>query len=179
MTLLKNERIIGKRVYLREFSATDDQKVYFMSREAGMAKWIPDQVYEDLEETRQVLSFLMEQYRPAANPAAVPIVFAVVLSDNHELIGHVGLSPIEGGVEIGYAIESCRQNSGYASEAVRLVVDWAFKQFGLDSIYGIVAGENMASARVLEKAGFDFCERRVQPYHGKDTEVIIYRAHSR
>ncbi len=176
MALLKNERISGKRLHLREFNATDDQKVFFMSREAGMLRWIPDQVYEDLEETRQVLGFLMEQYQPDADPASVPIVFAVVISETCDLIGHVGLSPIAGGVEIGYAIESCQQGRGYAAEAVELMIEWAFSQFRLDSIQGIVAAENIASARVLEKAGFDFCERRVQPYHGKGTEVLIFKA---
>lgn len=176
MALLKNEKISGKRLHLREFSAADDQKVFFMSREDGMLRWIPDQVYQDLDETRQVLRFLMEQYQPDANPASVPIVFAVVISETCELIGHVGLSPIGGGVEIGYAIESCQQGRGYAAEAVELMIEWAFLQFNLDSIAGIVAVENVASARVLEKAGFDFCERRIQPYHGKNTEVLIFKA---
>lgn len=173
--LNKFEKITGEKVFLRKFALTDAGKIFQMSIEEGMKQWIPDQVYDDINQAREVLEFLIEQYDSEAGPVEVPIVLGVCLNENNELIGHVGLSPVDGGVEIGYAIEESQQRKGYASDAVKTVCNWGKTFYGLEKIAGIVAAENTGSCRVLEKAGFRLLEEKLHSLHGKRRMVKFYR----
>ena len=60
----------------------------------------------------------------------------------------------ENGVtEIGYGISEGYRNNGYASEAVRAVLEWAFSEPGVTAVEAETDPENAASKRVLEKCG--------------------------
>ncbi len=175
MYRLKETQIVCNSLVLRPFTIHDSTKVFAMGLEAGIKTWMPDQVYADEKEAKEVLQFLIGQYKDEVNPAEVPLVFGVVLRHSNELIGHVGLSPLNGKVEVGYAIENCQQGRGYASEAVEEYTDWALHNFRLQEILGIVAKENLASARVLEKSGFEFQEEKMGTMHGCPKLQRIYR----
>lgn len=168
-------RIAGKSVFLRKFSMADAPKVFQMSQEKGMQQWIPDQVYADLNESENVLKFLIQQYDSDKSPAEIPVVFAICLEKTGELIGHAGLSPADGKVEIGYAIENSQQRKGYASDAIAAVSSWALDYYRLPELLGIVAAENTASCRALEKAGFTLAEEKERILHEKIRLVRIYR----
>lgn len=64
-----------------------------------------------------------------------------------------GLSD-DGSVEIGYGILEEYQGSGYATEAVDKVVNWALNQPGVTRVEAETEPDNKASQRVLEKCGF-------------------------
>jgi len=168
-------QISGDKVFLRKFNLSDAAKIFQMSIEPGMKQWIPDQVYQDLNESEEVLRFLIEQYDSPDGPKAVPVVFGICLHETGELIGHAGLSPLDGQVEIGYAIEEIQQKKGYASDAIAAICKWAAGFYRLPNISGIVAADNPASCRVLEKAGFTFIEAAERTMHGKMRLVRIYR----
>lgn len=160
---------------LRRFSPADAPKVFLMSREAGMIEWIPDQVYEDEAEAASVLDYLIKCYSDPGAPRKSPYVLGVCLKSTGELIGHAGLSPAGGQVEIGYAVESRHQGKGYATEAVAKMSDWGLEEFGLPSVLGIVASRNAGSCRVLEKAGFELTGESLRPMHGKTILVKAYQ----
>ena len=175
MTLSENfSSITGNAVFLRKFVSTDAPKVFQMSLENGMRQWIPDQVYADLQEAESVLDFLMQQYESGKGPAETPIVLGVCTKESGELIGHAGLSPLNGKVEIGYAIEDCQQRKGYASDAIRAISNWGLSFYRLPEILAVAAAANTASCRALEKAGFKLSEEKEQTMHGKMRPVCIY-----
>jgi RimJ/RimL family protein N-acetyltransferase len=159
---------------LRAFVPGDAAKMYRMSREQGMSRWIPDQVYADAAQARQVLLALIDALREPATPTRGPYVLGICLAATQELIGHVGLSPWRGEVEIGFAIEDAHQRRGHATAAVRAMARWALPAFGLERILGIVADENLASCRVLEGAGFALVERGPGTMHGRSRLVRTY-----
>ena len=64
-----------------------------------------------------------------------------------------GLSA-EGIVEIGYGISEEYQNNGYATEAVKAILEWAFSHLEVNVVEAETDPENIASKRVLEKCGF-------------------------
>ena len=75
------------------------------------------------------------------------------------LIGSIALFDVDldnESAEIGYTIGSRWWGKGYASEAVKAVVDFAFGQVGLHRIQASYHPDNKASERVLEKAGFQY-----------------------
>lgn len=166
--------IAGNAVFLRKFVSTDAPKVFKMSLESGMRHWIPDQVYADLQEAESVLDFLIQQYESGKGPAATPIVFGVCHKESGELIGHAGLSPLNGKVEIGYAIEDRQQRKGYATDAIMAISNWGLSFYRLPEILAVAAAANTASCRALEKAGFSLSEEKEQTLHGKIKLVRIY-----
>ena len=64
-----------------------------------------------------------------------------------------GLSA-DGIAEIGYGISEEYQNNGYATEAVRAVLEWAFSHPDVTAVEAETDSDNVASKRVLEKCGF-------------------------
>lgn len=164
-----------QRTVLRLFELDDAPKAFAMSQEPGMRTWIPDQVYADEEAARAVLRHLVRCYEDPGSPAHGPYVLAVALRDTPELIGHVGLSPLDGEVEVGYAIAEQHQGQGLATEAVAATVRWALSHFGLARVMAYVATENIASYRVVERAGFSFVEESRRSMHGTMRSVRTYQ----
>lgn len=146
--------IQASSLILHQFVLEDTAKVFAMSRESGIRKWIPDQVYTDERNAYEVLQYLIAQYGNEKAPAQAPCVLGVVLKSSSELIGHVGLSPLGSQIEIGYAIEAKYQNRGYASQAVAAMANWGIQCLSLPLIVGLVSAENVSSCKVLEHAGF-------------------------
>jgi ribosomal-protein-alanine N-acetyltransferase len=68
-------------------------------------------------------------------------------------LGFKGRPDDEGTVEIGYSVLPAYRRQGFASEAVRALVDWALAQQGVRGIVAECSAENAPSIRVLEKVG--------------------------
>lgn len=75
------------------------------------------------------------------------------------MVGRINLSVLENNrkaAELGYRIGENVSNLGYASEAVKLVLEKAFTTYGFNRIIAGTAIGNLASQRVLLKNGFTF-----------------------
>jgi RimJ/RimL family protein N-acetyltransferase len=71
------------------------------------------------------------------------------------LIGMVGCHPrAEGAAELTYMVSPAWWNRGFATEAARRVVRYAFEEGPFQSLVASAMVANPASERVLEKAGF-------------------------
>ncbi|MFC7443165.1 GNAT family N-acetyltransferase [Laceyella putida] len=84
--------------------------------------------------------------------------FGIYLLETWELIGSITLSEVvRGHLQsgwIGYYLDKHHNGKGYMTEAVRLVVAYAFNELKLHRIEAGVMPHNTGSIRVLEKAGF-------------------------
>lgn len=83
------------------------------------------------------------------------INFAIVLRDEAELVGAVGLLVRRDHrrAELGYWIGKPYWGRGYATEAARAVVDYAFRTLGLNRVQADHLARNPGSGRVLQKLG--------------------------
>lgn len=177
---MKNNHLMETdNVILRYLTPADEEKIFEMSREAGMQQWIPDQVYEDEKESAEVIEFLRAQYKDPPAPQEAPFVLGVELKSSEELIGHVGLSPAGSGIEIGYAIEEKHQGKGYATEAVRALSDWAVKGLEIPKVLGIVDRDNGGSCKVLERSGFELVEEDEKEAFGRRCVCRTYCKNTR
>ena len=83
--------------------------------------------------------------------------WAMIEKATGELIGDCGpvWQEIEGRaeLEIGYHVNRERWNQGFASEAARAVMDYAFRRFDVERVVSMIRPENVASRRVAEKNG--------------------------
>ena len=139
-------------ISLRRFTMDDTRKIFQMSKEESLGRFLPDQVYQDYDEASNVLAFLIRSSE-GIHIESHPYVLGVILNDD-ELIGHVGASKIEEGIEIGYAIETQHQGLGYAQKAVSQMLQLLEVNTNVREIYGIVDPKNEASKKVLERCGF-------------------------
>jgi len=99
--------------------------------------------------------------------------FAIALDD--EAVGGIGFT-VQNDVahrsaEIGYWLGEQFWGRGIATEALTAVTEYAFKNFDLCRLYAHVFEWNPASARVLEKAGYDF-EGRLKKSVTKNGQTI-------
>jgi ribosomal-protein-alanine N-acetyltransferase len=78
--------------------------------------------------------------------------------------------------ELGYWLGEAFWGRGIMTAAVRRFTDFAFDTFDLNRIYGNVFEGNEASARVLEKAGYEFegRHRRAAVKDGRIVDNLLY-----
>jgi len=84
------------------------------------------------------------------------VVYAVTRAREGDLVGAVGLVEVNrrhGRAELGYWVARPCRGRGYATEAVRAVIEYGFSVLGLHRIYAMHFSRNPASGRVMEKCG--------------------------
>jgi len=69
-------------------------------------------------------------------------------------IGGISHFPVGELLEIGYTLIPSERNKGYCTEAVKIIVDYLFLSRDIVRIQAGTNPRNVASQRVLEKAGF-------------------------
>jgi RimJ/RimL family protein N-acetyltransferase len=79
--------------------------------------------------------------------------FVILRRRDNVLIGICGVRPAEG-FEMGYWIGKPYWGQGYATEAARLVLAFAFGGLNAAQVIAGWMADNPASGRVLEKLGF-------------------------
>lgn len=70
-------------------------------------------------------------------------------------IGYKGGPNNEGEINLGYSVLPRFQGNGYASEAAAAMVRWGLNQPGVRKVTATCSLENVASIRVLQKAGLE------------------------
>jgi len=79
-----------------------------------------------------------------------------------DLVGHAGmklvdnpLAPNIGDHEIGWLVREDRWRRGYAYEAMRAVIEWAFTRFDPPHLVALTSEANTGSWRLMEKLGME------------------------
>ena len=81
--------------------------------------------------------------------------FAIVITSTDEIIGDVGLTvagPHQG--DCGWFLRKTFQGQGYATEAVKLLVEYAFHNLELQVLTASCVRANSASIGIMKKSGF-------------------------
>jgi RimJ/RimL family protein N-acetyltransferase len=115
--------------------------------------WPPENVRDVLD----IFSTAMEGDPQNTDWVAYYWLSTTEIPGKHVLVGSGGFMDRpdkDGAVEIGYGTLDEFQNRGYATEAVKSLVTWANEQAELITIFAEADVENLASQRVLQKAGF-------------------------
>lgn len=82
-------------------------------------------------------------------------------------LGRAGLLQPHGwpGLEVGWALAPAARGQGYATEAARAALDWAFETFAPDRIVSLIDPRNAASQRVARRLGECRTGERFAPFH--------------
>jgi [ribosomal protein S5]-alanine N-acetyltransferase len=105
-----------------------------------------DEFYEQFAERHRAL--LAEQETGAC-------VFHVLVDEDDKVVGRFNLYDlVDGAAEIGYRVAQRVAGRGVATSALQELCRIARDQYGLRTLTAATSNENIASQRVLTKAGF-------------------------
>ena len=138
-------RVETERLLIRKFEKEDLQAVYEYTSDANVMKYIPEGVFT--KETAK--EFIVKNMGDRADK------FAVVLKDENMLIGHMFFCKYFGDhtYEIGWVFNPKFYNKGYASEAAKAILQYAFEEMKLHRVIATCQPQNPPSYRVMEKIG--------------------------
>lgn len=149
--------LTGENVYLRQLELSDSEDLlqFVVENKEFFEPFSPSHSanYYTLEKQKEIIRDLDQSAKQKAGYR-----FGIFLKKNHHLIGTIDLFQIIRGslqsAMIGYDLDEKNNGKGYTTEAVKLVVDFAFHTLHLHRIEAGVMPHNIGSIRVLEKAGF-------------------------
>lgn len=159
---------------LRHFVSADAPLLLRLNGEESTRHWLPSHVYPDLSHARTAVDYLIGCYSSPGDARHGPYVLGVELHRTGELLGHVGFSPLDGEVEVSYAIAESARGHGYAAEALVEACGWAANAFALSSLTAITASANLASRRALDRAGFLYRADETMRFQGTEQRVSRY-----
>ena len=107
-------------------------------------------------------------------------LWAVVLKESGGMIGQCGLTmqPWRGDevLEVGYLFNRAFWHHGYATEAARGCMEYAFDLLGAREVCSIIRETNLPSRRVAERNGMTVRDTWVKHYRGIDMPHVRYCA---
>ncbi len=143
--------LVGERIYMRPLEVADvtDEYLHWMN-DVELAKYIPAMTFPG---TRAAV----EEYvaREARNPATV--FLAIIEKDTGRHVGNIKLGPIswvDRNAEYGRLLgDVAARSKGYGSEAVRMILRYAFEVLNLHKVFATCLASNKAAIRSNEKNG--------------------------
>ncbi len=166
--------LVGEKVILRPWKASDAPELVKMAN-ASVTRWTTSlRIPKTVEEAVKNIRKKQRNFREGRVYS-----FAIVSRETGRLAGSIGLFKIDKenkNAEVGYWIRKDYWNKGLATEAVQLVLGFAFKNLKLHRVYARTFKENTASARVLEKAGFtkEGVDRECYRKNGRWHDLVRY-----
>ena len=117
--------------------------------DAAMYRYSGWNPYTTPEQARETVQRFIDSY---ANPR----FYGWAIEYEGRMIGTIGAydyDPEKNQIEIGFSIERNSWGKGYATEALRAVLEYLTVQEGIACVTAWCASDNIASKRTLEKAG--------------------------
>lgn len=99
-------------------------------------------------------------------------LWAVILKENHEMIGQCGLTmqpwKDQELLEIGYLFQRSYWHNGYATEAAQACKQYAFSVLNVDEVCSIIRNTNTASQKVALRNDMVMADTWTKRYRGVD-----------
>ncbi len=166
----------SERLILRKFSINDADEMYKnWTSDDLVTKYLPWDTHKDIEETKMILTLWEEDYKKD-----YPYRYAVVIKDTNELIGSIDIveNDVKNNIgEIGYCYSRNSWNKGYATEALKLFMEFLFIECDYRVLFLKHHSDNEGSGRVMAKAGLikdGILKNRILDKDGSSKHLIYY-----
>ena len=140
------------RLLLRAFTRDDVDDVFALDSDPRVMRFIADGRVSTRDDATAAIERTLKRYVDTPGLG----VWHVTRRDDGAFAGwvslkHAGESP---DIEVGYRLRPDSWGRGYATELARAMLERGFDGLGLERIIGVTHPDNLASQRVLAKAGF-------------------------
>ena len=136
---------------LRRPARKDAKDIFRYASDPEVSRYVLWDAHRSLAETRSLISYLRSRSR-----AGYPSSWVVTLKEAGTVIGTIGFiwySDENRSAELGYSFSREYWNRGYATQALRAVIDASFRSLPLNRVEAQHDVRNPASGRVMEKCG--------------------------
>ena len=136
-----------KRLILRPLTIEDANDVFEWAGDPMVNRYMPYPVHPNIEVTKEWISSIKPENGE----------FCFVLKTNGKVIGSGSVHQEEDGrFAIGYNLNRQYWGNGYATEAAKGMIHWAYENLNARDFKACHATANTASGNVLQKCGFQF-----------------------
>ncbi|MFB7138111.1 GNAT family N-acetyltransferase [Bacillus sp. AFS017336] len=150
-------KLVGNNIHIRQLEVSDAEE--FLAYEVRNREffkpftYIKDESFYTLEAQVDRIKSYKEK-----SDNDVYYGFGIFLNETNAFIGFTMLAEVlRGDLQscfVGYSLDEDQNGKGFTTEAVKLVVEYAFNELKLHRIEAGVMPHNIGSIRVLEKSGF-------------------------
>jgi RimJ/RimL family protein N-acetyltransferase len=142
-----------ERLHLRPLTLEDEDALAAVLGDTEVMRWFPSPLTRE-----QVHEWIKKQIGLYDGTGAGRL--AMIEKQTGAFVGDCGLlwQEIDKGMEpeVGYRVNRLWWNRGFATEAAKAVMDYAFGTMGLDHVISLIRPENVQSRKVAEKNGLMF-----------------------
>jgi RimJ/RimL family protein N-acetyltransferase len=156
--ILPGVRMLTRRLVVRRFHPADAGALAVYRSDPEVARYQSWSAPVSLE----AAATLVDTFAAGDPYAPGWFQYAIELRSNRALIGDIGVHLHDNlmQAEIGFTLAREHQRHGYASEALRCVLEHLFTDRGLHRVSADCDARNVRSARLLERLGFQQEGRR-------------------
>ncbi|QTD40607.1 GNAT family N-acetyltransferase [Sporosarcina sp. Te-1] len=143
-----------ERLVLRKMKVSDSACLFDIWSDPDVTKFMNINSFTDENQAIEMIEILDKL--SLENKA---IRYSIIELESNSIIGSCGYNSLDfsnAKAEIGYDISKNYWGKGYATEAVRSLVDYAFNTLKFNRIEAKVQPENKNSIKVLQKLNFTF-----------------------
>ena len=154
LKILLEKEFVTDRLYLRKMTESDSKRLFEIWSDPIVTQYMNIEELSDEAQAKEMIQLINEL--ADENKA---IRYTIIEKQTKELIGTCGFNEIDeknGIAEIGYELDQMFWGKGYAPEAIKYLVQYAFAKLKLTEIIAKVNHENNNSIRALQKLGFTF-----------------------
>jgi [ribosomal protein S5]-alanine N-acetyltransferase len=139
------------RLLLRKITLNDANDMFEYASDPQVSEYTMWSTHSSIEDTKYFLKSLLKMYKRREL-----VDWGIVHKAENKFIGTCGFVEwrmTHSRAEIGYTLSRKYWGEGYMTEAVNAVIDFGFREMLLNKIQARCEVNNIASARVMEKAG--------------------------
>jgi len=168
------------RLLIRDWTTDDAKAALEIYGTEDVARWLTPAMQRvgDLDAMRAVLQAWTEAQPNLVAPSGR---WAIARRDDGEVVGGAVirlLPPYEEDLEIGWQLRPSAWGQGFATEASRALMRWAFDQ-GTDELYAVARPNNTRAIATAQRLGMDwvgetekYYDLRLQVYRIRASELI-------
>ena len=164
--MVKDIQLETERLLLRMIRLEDFEAYAALAADPEVMRYLGGKTWDRLESWRHMCAMVGHWHFRGYG------IWAVEEKASGRFIGRIGLHYPETwpGFELGWTLARAAQGKGYATEAARRALEYAFVDLNRDHVISLINPENQASVRVAERIG-EKVEGRTQLL---GTDVLVY-----
>lgn len=147
-------KIDTERLTLRKLTLDDVNDIYEYASNDEVSEFLPWETHKTIEDTLEFINLVEEEHKKFNF-----IVLGIEIKEKKKLIGTIALrnwDKADRCIDLGYVISKNYWNKGITTEAVKAVIEFGFEQLNANRIEAHCDEDNIASYRVMEKAGMKY-----------------------